>query len=246
MYSVPDVEAFFRAFHAGRPGVTTRALARAGSYERLAARLPREGRVLDLACGDDHLITLIGARAVGIDLAPSVLDGRPSARLVRGRAQSLPFRDGAFSAVTCHLAFMLFDDVEGVVAELARVLEPGGQFLALVGGGPTAEGSEETDAFQAFASLLYANDSTARGFGDRRASTETGWCELFAGWTGDRFERWELDLSGSFDDVWSFLGASYQLKATDAAAVRDRLRARFPGERVPCRVATYFARAIKR
>jgi hypothetical protein len=47
--------------------------------------------------------------------------------------------------------------------------------------------------------------------GDRRASTEAGWRELFADWSGARditFDRWPVDLGGTFDEVWSFLSAS--------------------------------------
>jgi SAM-dependent methyltransferase len=231
-----DAEAFFRAFHAARPAATSRALERAGSDDRLAARVPEAGRVLDLACGDGPLLRRLGPRAVGIDLAEQDVT-RCAGRAVQGRAQQLPFATGAFAAATCHLAFMLFDDVELVVAELHRVLAPGAPFLALLGGGPTASGS---DAFHALAEHV----PRGRSFGDPRARSEAGWCELFAdGWHDIAFERWELDMSGTFDEVWQFLGASYQLG--DESRVREAVRARFPGERVPCAVATYFARVTR-
>lgn len=155
---------------------------------------------------------------------------------MQGRAQELPFADATFAAATCHLAFMLFDDLEQVVAELRRVLVPGAPFLALLGGGPTGDGD---DAFHAFARLL----PPGRGFGDRRASTEAGWHELFiaTGWRDLVFERWPIDLSGSFDEVWAFLGSSYQLRTGDSDRTREVLRAQFPGEHVPCTVACYFA-----
>jgi len=216
--------------------VTSRALARAGSYARLAAHVPRTGRTLDLACGDSYLASLIGA--IGIDLAPTRLDeGVP---LVVARAQQLPFADNAFSAATCHLAFMLFDELDSVVAELDRVLEPGAPFLALLGGGPTAEGN---DAFHALAEHVRGG----RGYGDRRARSEDGWRELFGdAWRDITFERWELDLGGTFDEVWAFLGASYQLADGTVDAARAALRERFSGHHVPCAVATYFARVVRR
>ncbi len=110
---------------------------------------------------------------------------------------------------------------------------PGAPFLALLGGGPTADGA---DAFHRFAELLPKSELR---FGDRRASSEAGWAELFATWRELRFERWPLDLGGSFDDVWRFLAASYQLR--DAERMRAELRAAFPGDHVPCTVVTYFA-----
>ena len=257
-------EQWLREFHDVNPGITSRAFFRGGSYQRLAARIASlvpHGPVLDLACGDGTLLALLGPNAVGVDSSAAELQaamhtisrmqdidaaGRTISRmqdierganmhLARARAQALPFRDETFEAAACHLAFMLFDDVERVVAELARVLEPGAPFIAVLGGGPTGDGD---DAFHAFAKLV---DTTHR-FGDKRASSEAGWRELFVDWQGARditFERWPLDLSGTFDEVSSFLSSSYQLR--DHARVREQLRAAFPGEHVPCSVATYCA-----
>jgi SAM-dependent methyltransferase len=230
---VSDTAAFFRAFHAARPGATSRALARTGIYERFAARVPREGRILDLACGDRVLTRMLGTGAIGVDIT---IEDRPD---VQALAQALPFAEGAFDAVACSLAFMLFDDVERVVDELARVIRPRGTFTALLGGGPTANGH---DAFHAFASLL----KTGRAFGDRRAKSEEGWRTLFSprDWRDVAFDRWEIDLSGTFDEVWSFLGASYSL--VDVEAAREALRAQFPGERVPCAMACYVGSVFRR
>jgi len=228
-----DREAVLRAFHAAKPGITSRAFARGGSYQRMATRVP-PGRVLDLACGDGPILDFLGRRAIGLDLS---LDELRLAKgsVVQGRAQALPFAERSFDAVTCHLAFMLFDDIDAVVAELARVLRPGAPFIALVGGGPSAHGR---DAFHAFASHLPGG----RRFGDPRASSEQGWSELFRTWTHEpRFERWPLDLGGSFDDVWTFLSSSYQLPAGEAERIRGEVRAEFPGPRVPCTVVTYLA-----
>jgi SAM-dependent methyltransferase len=253
---VTDREVFLRRFHAARPGITASALARAGgdsSYDRLAAAVPPGGRVLDLGCGDTHLIARLGrrgARAIGLDLAPSrgVAADAAGAAIVGGRAQGLPFADRAFDACVCHLAFMLFDDLDRVVAELRRVVVPGGVFAAVLGGGPTAgvtgAGEDRDDAFHRFLAIAAPRGG---GLGDRRARDEPGWRELFghreaAGEGGPRFERFELDLSGAFAEVWRFLGASYQLSEDDAPAVRDRLRAAYAGRPiVPCRVVMWLA-----
>ena len=238
-----DREAFLRRFHAARPGITSSALARPGraqSYDRLAAAVPRDARVLDLGCGDTHLLSKLGPRAIGLDLAPSrgTLAG---AAIVGGRAQALPFADRAFDACVCHLAFMLFDDLERVVAELRRVVVPGGVFAAVLGGGPTA-GIDEDDGDDAFHRFLAIAAPRGGGFGDRRARDEAGWRELFGPEAAPRFERFELDLSGPFAEVWRYLGASYQLAEGDAGAVRDRLQAAYAGRAVvPCRVVMWLA-----
>jgi len=206
---------------------------RAGSYDRLAARCT--GRVLDLACGDGPLLARVPG-AVGLDLSPGelALARQRGCEAVEGRAQELPFADRSFDTVACHLAFMLFDDIERVVAELGRVLVPGGRFVAVLGGGPTAEGR---DAFHDFLDLL---PKGGRRFGDPRAKSEAGWRALFAGWSEPRFERWELDLSGPFEEVWQFLGASYELSADDGECIRAEL-ARRHGDHAPCKVVTFYA-----
>lgn len=76
-----DREAFLRRFHAARPGITSAALARGDSYDRLVAAVPRGARVLDLGCGDDHLVRRF-PDAVGVDLAPARLPGPQAPRRV--------------------------------------------------------------------------------------------------------------------------------------------------------------------
>jgi len=198
------------------------------------------GRVLDLACGDGALAELLGPRCVGLDVSREELAAWRGwgGAAVQGRAQELPFADHTFDAVACHLAFMLFDHIERVVGELARVLRPGGSFVAVLGGGPTAEGD---DQFHRFLRLL--GPTTTPRFGDPRAKAEAGWRGLFAAprWEVAPFERWELDLGGSFDEVWSFLGASYEVG--DAAELREAMRFTGRGE---CRVVMWLARATRR
>ncbi|HUS30610.1 MAG TPA: hypothetical protein VMZ53_19005, partial [Kofleriaceae bacterium] len=57
---------------------------------------------------------------------------------------------------------------------------------------------------------------------------------------GIAFERWPIDLGGSFDDVWQFLAASYG-HPDDDRAIREALRAEFSGEHVPCTAVTFLA-----
>jgi len=230
---VSEYERFLRAFHDAHPGITARAFGRAGSYERFAARIGA-GRVLDLACGDGALLRLLPPDAIGLDVSRGELGDRD--RVVQGRAQQLPFADRSFDAVAAHLAFMLFDDLPSVVSELERVLVPGGRFVALLGGGPTADGD---DAYHRFLARLQPHLHDRR-VADPRARSEAGWRALFGGWSTPVFERWELDLGGTFDEVWAFLGASYELPPEAAQAIREELHARYAiGARVPCRVVTW-------
>jgi SAM-dependent methyltransferase len=232
-------ERFVRAFHARHPGATSRAFARGGSYARLAARISPGARVLDLACGDGALLSQLGPHAIGIDVSIDELRGVP--RTAQARAQALPFSDHSFDAVACHLAFMLFDELPRVIAEIERVLVPGGELLAVLGGGPTADGGDD-DAFHRFLAILEHGPSEAPRLGDRRARSEAGWRELMPGWRHAPFERWLLPLGGTFDEVWQVLGSSYEVDPDRADAIRDELRASC-GEHVACDVVMYLARA---
>jgi SAM-dependent methyltransferase len=206
---------------------TWRGYARGGSYARLAALA--HGRVLDLGCGDGELLDQIEIGAVGLDLAAR---GEGHA-VVRGDARELPFADGSFDTVVCHLAFMFFADARAVV-ELARVLAPGGRFLAVLGGGPTADGG---DALAWFAARQAARSGPA-------LVTEARWFELFAGWRTPPWERWPLELSGSIDEVCATLAAAGGFDAPFDQ--RDALRAAFPTDPIPCRAVAWLATAIRR
>ncbi|CAN5630707.1 methyltransferase domain-containing protein [soil metagenome] len=45
---------------------------------------------------------------------------------------NLPFEDNSFEAITCRLGFMFFPDLEIALAEMMRVLKPGGRIVASV------------------------------------------------------------------------------------------------------------------
>jgi ubiquinone/menaquinone biosynthesis C-methylase UbiE len=157
-------ETFLQDFHNARPGLTAQVFAdfpvREGAvswpstYAALAAALPTDGsvnRVFDLACGDGYLLAMLaqqlGPSAVltGLDMTPGELvaaRGRLGERavLLEGRAQDLPLADASQDAVSCHLALMLMHDLDTVMAQLHRVLRPGGQLLVLVGARQRVQG----------------------------------------------------------------------------------------------------------
>lgn len=101
----------------------------------LAAReLAGARQVLDVGCGDGQVSRLaasLGAEVVGIDPTwncVSVAHQRGRASFARAGAGALPFADGAFDAVVACLVFEHIRDVDQAIAEVARVLQPGGRF----------------------------------------------------------------------------------------------------------------------
>ncbi|MEK7278903.1 MAG: methyltransferase domain-containing protein [Chloroflexota bacterium] len=114
-----------------------------GTYEAVRRRilkLHRSGsqEVLDICCGTGYVSNRVIARqVVGIDLSMKMLrsnqhnqrrDGR-GARLVNGSVRVLPFRDEQFDEVYFTLAAHEFRDLAFVLAEVRRVLRPGGQLI---------------------------------------------------------------------------------------------------------------------
>jgi ubiquinone/menaquinone biosynthesis C-methylase UbiE len=90
------------------------------------------GRVLEVGCGTGRNLPLYpdGARVVAIDPGRGNLSRarrrRPGALLVRASAEALPFRGMAFDTVVSSLVFCSVPDPAMGLAEVRRVLAPGG------------------------------------------------------------------------------------------------------------------------
>jgi SAM-dependent methyltransferase len=105
--------------------------------------LDRDDTVLDVACGPGNisrrLLKWIGTPGlvVGVDASPTMLaravqdTDAPNAAYIRADAQRLPFADESFDAVCCYAALYLMDDPFTAVAEMVRVLAPGGRIAIL-------------------------------------------------------------------------------------------------------------------
>jgi ubiquinone/menaquinone biosynthesis C-methylase UbiE len=64
-------------------------------------------------------------------MAAKLRDKHPQATLVEAPAEKLPFEDDSFDTVALTLVLCTVPDPAGALAEVARVLKPGGQFLFL-------------------------------------------------------------------------------------------------------------------
>jgi ubiquinone/menaquinone biosynthesis methyltransferase len=95
-------------------------------------------RVLDLACGTGDIAYLLaerGARVTGLDVTHEMLrraraKGRGVA-FVTGDMMALPFPDARFHVVTAGYAVRNVPELVPALAEIRRVLRPGGVFLSL-------------------------------------------------------------------------------------------------------------------
>lgn len=111
----------------------------------LVGRLPRDGgHVLDVATGTGLVADALlrrGFRVTGLDQSPEMLarartrfQGR--VELVEASAAELPFDDASFDHLTFTYLLRYVDDPGATLAELARVVRPGGTIAMLEFGVP--------------------------------------------------------------------------------------------------------------
>jgi malonyl-CoA O-methyltransferase len=94
----------------------------------------RDVTALDAGCGTGRYsrqLTLRGARAIGVDLSVAMLERAryDGARVARADFRALPFAPMSIDLVVCGLALGDVPDLELAIAEIARVLRPGGQLI---------------------------------------------------------------------------------------------------------------------
>ncbi len=106
-------------------------------------RLPAGGLVLDVGCGSGAA-TIPAVQAVGpegcvVAMDPSVemlrlLQRKARCRLVAGEAPGLPFRAGLFNAVVANFVLAHVRSYQSALADMVRVLRPGGRLGATTWG----------------------------------------------------------------------------------------------------------------
>ncbi len=110
----------------------------------LVSRIPQDAlRVLDVATGTGAVaLELVrrGHTVVGIDQSPDMLavarKRLPDVEFHEGRAESLPFADDEFDALTFTYLLRYVDDPAATLRELMRVVKPGGTIAMLEFGLP--------------------------------------------------------------------------------------------------------------
>jgi ubiquinone/menaquinone biosynthesis C-methylase UbiE len=88
-----------------------------------------EGRVSRDLAASGHVVTGVDVSGTMVELAT---EADPGSTYLVGDASALPFPDGSFDLVVAYNSLMDVDDMPAAVAEIARVLEPGGRLCACV------------------------------------------------------------------------------------------------------------------
>ena len=106
----------------------------------IAQHLPHGGRLLDVGCGEGQVARMAAELhdmdVVGIDPAMTQVSvatergGGP--RYVQGSAADVPIADASIDAAVACLVFEHIEALDAALAEVARVLRPGGRFLFLL------------------------------------------------------------------------------------------------------------------
>ncbi len=112
--------------------------------------IPPGGIALDVGSGPGNVTASLaraagpGGLALGVEISESMLaravraEAGPQVGFLRADAQRLPFRDNIFDAVTALAVLQLIPHPAAALAEMARVLKPGGRLAVMV---PTAGSS---------------------------------------------------------------------------------------------------------
>jgi len=176
-----------------------------------ALRLRLEGRgfkrALDVGCGEGRmcrLLSSLGVEAVGLDPTEPLLDAArkrdPAGAYVLGQGEALPFPDQDFDLVLSCMSLIDIPDYAAAIAEMARVLKPGGTLL--VANLNSFKSAQVQDS--GLASLAAPPGIRI----DRYLESRSTWEE----WRGIAIRNWHRPLSAY---MAAFLGQGLQLTHFD-------------------------------
>jgi len=110
--------------------------------EEILEKIPLSSRILEVACGTGHTSTLLhkkGYRFIACDLTQAMMQqaqriffNKPNAPIfIEANAKQLPFANNTFDLVisTRFLHLFSYSEQEEILAQMIRVLKPGGKIL---------------------------------------------------------------------------------------------------------------------
>jgi len=164
---------------------------RAGLDGPMLARVRLSGAktALDVGCGEGRFCRMLraeGIAATGIDPTEALIE-HARARDPQGdyriaSAEDLPFADASFDLAVAYLSLIDIPDIGTAIAEMARVLKPGGRLLIANLNSFNTAGLE----------IGWTHDAKGRPmYGlDRYLEERAVWCE----WRGIRVQNWHRPL----------------------------------------------------
>lgn len=136
--------------------------------------------ILDIATGTGDLAISLAetnaSKITGLDISPGMLDvGKTKVKakkldqkidMIIGDSENLPFDDNTFDAITVAFGIRNFETLEKGLADILRVLKPGGTFVILETSVPTKTPYKQGYAFHSKVILplvgkLFSKDKTA-------------------------------------------------------------------------------------
>jgi ubiquinone/menaquinone biosynthesis C-methylase UbiE len=216
-----------------------------GRWSRLAGdqfldwiEAPKGLRWIDVGCGNGAFTEVLIARAspaavTGIDLSEGQIAyarTRPGAAMAQfqvGNAQSLPFADGSFDAASMALVIVFVDDPRKAVAEMARVVRPGGLVATYMWSFP--DGFPLRPLGMAMKSLGLNPLTPPNADAARMENLSNYWQQAGLRSVESRVIRIQLAYA-DFDDFWQSVsapvGTSGQAIAALSPDVREQLKSR--------------------
>lgn len=173
----------------------------------LMAELAGSTRVLEVGIGTGRIAVTLGVPIVGLDLSRPMmqvlLEKTDVIPIVEGDARRLPFPDSCFDAAYVAHVLHLIPDWEQALAELARVVRPGGLVLAVRGSGATDIEREMNAAIQVRSHPVGAHTIEEIDDGARRLGLTVRSLETIT-WTAptDMRETVEQVAAGIWSGMW--------------------------------------------
>ncbi len=147
-------------------------------------------RALDVGCGEGRFCRMLkahGIAAVGVEptqrLREEAIRRDPEGIFVDARAEALPFADADFDLVVAYLTLIDIADFRTAIAEMARVLVPGGRLLIA-----------NLNGFISASPDGWSRDAAGRHLHypvDHYAAERVTWVS----WSGIRIQNWHRPLS---------------------------------------------------
>jgi SAM-dependent methyltransferase len=159
---------------------------------------PWAGRTLvDLGCGSGYWLTGYAAEAaavIGVEpdpaLVPLAAARDPRVRVLPGSAEHLPLGDASADVVHARFAYFWAPHCAAGLAEVRRVLKPGGALVVVDNDHRAGE----------FAGLLRAAAEAGQGYGDNADVTDAWWADRGATRT-EVMSRWQFRTRADFEAV---------------------------------------------